>query len=54
MITPLVTFHGHRSSNDGEETTENVMDEHQLLPTRFEEERTHLLGVAYRMLGSMD
>jgi RNA polymerase sigma factor (sigma-70 family) len=29
------------------------MDEHQLLATRFEEDRTHLLGVAYRMLGSL-
>jgi RNA polymerase sigma-70 factor (ECF subfamily) len=29
------------------------MDEHQLLAERFEANRTHLRGVAYRMLGSL-
>jgi len=29
------------------------MDEHDGLAERFEEHRTHLLAVAYRMLGSL-
>jgi len=29
------------------------MDEHDVLARRFEQDRTHLLGVAYRMLGSL-
>ena len=29
------------------------MDEHDWLAQRFEENRTHLLAVAYRMLGSL-
>lgn len=33
--------------------TEHTMDEHDWLAERFEENRTHLRAVAYRMLGSL-